>query len=117
MGVVSPQEADFVIGHGKESGVGDGNAVGIAGEVGQDLRRAGKRSLGIDDPVGLSCGAQQSGKQRGGLQRSQLAGQSKFVLVKGLFQTRQEFSPEDHTEYFDGQKELRSAGNPSLMIG
>ena len=33
MGVVSPQEADFVIGHGKESGVGDGNAVGIAREV------------------------------------------------------------------------------------
>ena len=117
MGVVSPQEADFVIGHGKESGVGDGNAVGIAREVGQDLGRAGKGWLGINDPVGLGCRAQQSGKRRGGLQRSQLAGQSKFVLVKGLLQTRQEFSSEDHTEYFDGQKELRSAGNAALMIG
>ena len=67
MSVVSPQKADFVLGHGKESGVGDGNAVGIAREVGQDLRRAGKRSLGIDDPVGLGCCAQQSGKRRGGL--------------------------------------------------
>ena len=69
MSVVAPQEADFVIGHGKESGVGDGNAVGIAREVGQDLRRAGKRSLGIDDPVGLGGGAKQSGKCRRGLQR------------------------------------------------
>ena len=117
MSVVSPQKADFVLGHGKESGVGDGNAVGIAREVGQDLGRAGKGSLGINDPVGLGCRAQQSGKRRGGLQRSQLAGQSKFVLVKGLLQTRQEFSSEDHTEYFDGQKELRSAGNAALMIG
>ena len=72
MSVVSPQEADFVIGHGKESGVGDGNAVRIAGEVGQDLRRAGKRSLGIDDPL------------------------------------------KDHAEYIDGEKELVSAGNPSI---
>jgi len=39
------------------------------------------------------------------------------MLVKGLLQTRQEFSSEDHTEYFDGQKELRSAGNAALMIG
>jgi hypothetical protein len=30
MGVVSPQEADFVLRHGNESRVGDGNAVGIA---------------------------------------------------------------------------------------
>lgn len=29
-GVVSPTEADFAIGHGNESGVGDGDAVGVA---------------------------------------------------------------------------------------
>ena len=62
MGVVSPQEADFVIGHGKESGVGDGNAVGIAREVGQDLGRAGKGSLGINDLVGLGCVGQPGGQ-------------------------------------------------------
>jgi hypothetical protein len=32
MGVVSPEKADFATGHRKESGVGDGNAVGIARE-------------------------------------------------------------------------------------
>jgi len=116
MGVVSPQEADFVIGHRKESRVGDGNAVGIAREVGQDLRRAGKRSLGIDDPVGLGCGAQQSGKQRGGWQRGQLAGESKRVFLKGALQSGEELPAKDDPEYFDGEKELVSAGNPSLMI-
>ena len=38
MGVVSPLEADFANGHRNASGVGDGNAVGIARKVGQDLR-------------------------------------------------------------------------------
>ena len=70
--VVSPQEADFVLRHRNESGVGDRNAVRIAREVGQDLRRAGKRSVGIDDPL------------------------------------------KDHAEYIDGEKELVSAGNPSI---
>ena len=69
-------EADFVIRHRNESGVGDGNAVCIAREVGQDLRWTGEGSLGIDDPVGLGCGAQPNGKRRRGLQRGQLAGES-----------------------------------------
>jgi len=89
----------------------------VAREIGEDLRWPSKGSLRINDPIGLGCRAQQSGKRRRGLQRSQLAGESKFVLVKGLLQTLQEFSPEDHTEYFDRQEELRSAGNPALMIG
>jgi len=39
------------------------------------------------------------------------------VLLKGSLQTVQELSSEHHTEYFDGQKELTSAGNPTAMIG
>ena len=89
----------------------------VAREIGEDLRWPSKGSLRINDPIGLGCRAQQSGKRRRGLQRSQLAGESKFVLVKGLLQTLQEFSPEDHTVYLVRQEELRSAGNPALMIG
>jgi len=63
MGIVSPVEADSAVAHGNQAGVGDGNTVGIAREISQDLRRAGKGALSIDDPFGLGCRAQQSGKR------------------------------------------------------
>jgi len=57
MGVVSPSEGNPTVGHGHESRVSDGNAVSIAGEIGQDLRGPGKGSLGIDNPVAMRGGA------------------------------------------------------------
>jgi len=65
MGVVSPTKADSAVGYGNEAGVGDGNAVGIAGKIGQDLSGSGKGTLGIDHPVAVGSGVQQSGKQLG----------------------------------------------------
>ena len=63
VGVVSPTKGDPTVGHGNEARVGDGDAVGIAREIGQDLRGSGKGSLGIHDPVAMGSGVQQSGKQ------------------------------------------------------
>jgi hypothetical protein len=117
MGVVSPTEGDLAVGHGQKPGVGDGDAVGIAGKVGEDLGGSGKGSLGIDDPVRFGSSAQESGKGGRGLERSELAGESELVFFKGSFEASQELSPEDPTENVDRQKELRSAGNPSAMIG
>jgi len=46
-----------------------------------------------------------------------LAGESELVFCKSSFEASQELSPEDWTENLDGQKELRTAANPSAMIG
>jgi hypothetical protein len=115
-GIIPPTEGDFAFGHGQEPGVGDGDAVGIAGKVGEDLGGSGKRSLGIDDPVRLGGRAEESSKGCRGLERSELAGESELVFFKGSFEASQELSPEDRSENFDRQKELRSAGNPPAMI-
>jgi hypothetical protein len=50
------------------------------------------------------------------LERSELAGESELVFCKGSFESSQELSSEDQTEYFDRQKELCTAPNPSTMI-
>jgi hypothetical protein len=80
MGVVSPSEGNPTVGHGQESRVRDGNAVSIAREIGQDLRWPGKGSLGINDPVAMVGGAQQSGELCWGLKRSELTGESKLMF-------------------------------------
>jgi hypothetical protein len=58
MGSVSPSEGNPTVGHGHESRVGDGNAMSIAREIGQDLRGPGEGApLGIDDPDAMGGGA------------------------------------------------------------
>jgi hypothetical protein len=45
-----------------------------------------------------------------------LTGKGKLVLLKSSFQSLEKLSAKDNTEYFDGQKKLVSARNPSPMI-
>ena len=73
-------EGNPTVGHGQESRVRDGNAVSVAREKGQDLRGPGKGSLGINNPVAMGGGAQQSGELCWGLKRSELTGESKLVF-------------------------------------
>ena len=58
LGVVAPTKGDLTIGHGHEARVGNGDAVSITREIGEDLGRSGTRSLGIDDPSTVGSGAQ-----------------------------------------------------------
>lgn len=50
--IIPPAEAHAAIGEADKPAVGDGNAVGVAAEIGEDLRRAAEGTLGIHDPVG-----------------------------------------------------------------
>ncbi len=46
-----------------------------------------------------------------------MTGESKLVFFKSLFESVEKLSTKDNTEYFDGQKELVSTGNPTPLIG
>ena len=45
-----------------------------------------------------------------------MTGKSKLVFFKSSLESVEKLSAKDNAEYFDGQKELVSAGNPSSMI-
>jgi hypothetical protein len=45
-----------------------------------------------------------------------LSGEGELVLVESSFERIEELPTKDHTEYFDRQKELVSAANPSPLI-
>ena len=48
---VAVGEADPAVTHVEEPVVRDGDAMGIAADIVQDVRRAGKGRLGVDDPL------------------------------------------------------------------
>jgi hypothetical protein len=52
--VVLPLERDAAFIAGDEPAVGDGDPVGVAGEISQHGLRAGERTLGVDHPLGLA---------------------------------------------------------------
>jgi len=51
--VILPVEAHLAIVHGHQAVVGDGNAMGVAPDIVENLFRSGERPLGIDDPIGV----------------------------------------------------------------
>jgi hypothetical protein len=51
MGTIPPAERDVAVVDGIEAVVGDGDAVGVATEVAEDLVGAGERRLAVDHPL------------------------------------------------------------------
>lgn len=54
MSIVSPAEGDAIVREGHEPMVGDGHAMGIAGQIVENMVDAAEGWLGVDDPVLLA---------------------------------------------------------------
>jgi len=51
MAIAFPAKGDFIVVDFDEAAFGNGDAVGVAPEIGQNLLWAAERRLGINDPV------------------------------------------------------------------
>jgi hypothetical protein len=60
VGIILPAEGDLVVLESDEPMVGDGDAMGIAAEIAEDMMGAAKRGFGIDHPFPAVQGAQES---------------------------------------------------------
>ena len=61
VGIVSPAEGDAIVLEGHEAMVGDGDAMGVAGQVVENVFGAAEGWLGVDDPVLLAELPEESG--------------------------------------------------------
>ncbi|BCH12571.1 hypothetical protein MesoLj131c_68290 (plasmid) [Mesorhizobium sp. 131-3-5] len=59
--IVLPAEADLSVVQAHEAAVGDGDAMGVAAQIGEDLFGTAERGLGVDDP----CDRLSPGKENG----------------------------------------------------
>jgi hypothetical protein len=60
VGIILPAEGNLVVLESDEAMVGDGDAMGIAAEIAEDMMGATKRGFGIDDPFLAMQGTQES---------------------------------------------------------
>ena len=91
----------------EQAAVGDADAMGVAGEVGQHRVRPGERTFGIDHPVFGGGLLQQHFKPAGGGQRLKLAVKLQFAFGVKLAQAVPEFAAIDFGQRPDGKEPVR----------
>jgi hypothetical protein len=102
--VVAPSQSDDAVVEPEQAIVGEGDAVGVAGEVIEDVARAAEGLLGVDDPVVFAEIV------------SEARGESWIVarrVVKGI----EEFAAEDAGEGTNGEEIAARAADPASPGG
>ena len=99
-----------------DAAVGDGDAMGVAPEIGEYLRRSAKRLLGVNDPIDALRGGQTGGERRGIGQMREIAEEAEGLRVEGGSQAFEEQATEQAGERLDGEKEVRPPGDPARPI-
>ena len=67
----------------QDAAVGDGDAMGVAAEIGENLRRSAEGLLGVDDPIEATHRGQMCGERDGIGQIGEIAEESETVRVEG----------------------------------
>ena len=82
MGIILPAESDLVMFESHEAVVGDGHAMGVAGEIAEHMMRTAEGGLGVDDPVLTEQWAQEGAKGLLVGERTKATGEGKLVLLE-----------------------------------
>src|SRR3981189_2342300 len=117
--VILPAEPDLAVVHGQQPVVGDGDTVGVASYIVEDLGWPGERPLRVDHPLGVPNWRQMA-RERGRFMKGAVRGEElQLTGGEGLFQIVQEQASKHPREHCDRQEEPRPAAiqlSPSRAI-
>ena len=118
LAVVLPGEADPAVVEADQAAVGDGDAMGVAAEIAENLLRSGEGRLGVDHPVDGSQGIEAGSKGAGLGQAGESAGEAKFAVGSGTPRRWCRNSVRNVSERTrTGRKNPRRAGDPACLVG
>ena len=83
--IIPPAERNLVTLEGHKTVVGDGDAMGVAGEITQHMMGTAEGGLGVDDPVLTKQGAQEGAKGLFVGQRLKSSSEGELVLLESAF--------------------------------
>ena len=114
--IVLPGEPDMVVVAGLDAAVGDGDAMGVAAEIGEHLRGSAEGLLGVDDPIEATHGGQMRGERGGIGQLGEIAEELEALRVEGGLHAFEEQAAEQPRQRLDRQKEVRAPRDPSGAV-
>jgi hypothetical protein len=117
VGIIFPAESNLVMFESHEAVVGDGYAMGVAGEIAEHMMGTAERWLGVDDPVLTEQGTQEGAEGFLVGQGLKSSSEGELVLLESSLQAGDELAAEDTTEYVDGQEEGVAGMDPPGTVG
>ena len=115
--VIAPAEGYAGLVRADQATVGDGDPVGVAAKVGEDMFGRTERRLRIDDPALASQQPDRGCEGTGVSQPVERAGEAQPSGRMGHLKPIEEQPPEQARENMDRQEEGRSAAEPSSIRG
>jgi hypothetical protein len=85
VGIILPTESNLVLLESHEAMVGDGYAMGIAGEIAEHMMGTAEGGLGVDDPVLPEQGAQEGAEGLFFGQGLKSSGEGELALLESAF--------------------------------
>src|SRR3981189_1867728 len=116
LAVVLPGEADLAVKERDQPTVGDGDAMGIAAEIGQHLFGATEWRLGIDDPFDASELVEPGGEGRGLGKTGEVAEEADLASIECILQILQEQPTKQAREHAYRQEEVGAASDPARAV-
>ena len=80
--IILPAEGDLVVVESDQAVVGDGHAMGVAGEIAEYMMGTAEGGLGVDDPVLTEQGAQEGAEGLFVGQGLKSSGEGELVLLE-----------------------------------
>jgi len=82
VGIIFPAESNLIVLESYEAVVGDGHAMGVAGEIAEHMMRTTEGWLGIDDPVLAEEGTQEGAESLLVFERLESSSEGELVLLE-----------------------------------
>ena len=117
VGTTLRAESNLVMLESHEAMVGDGYAMGIAGEIAEYMVGTAEGRLGLDDPVLTEQGAQEGAEGLFVFQRLENSGQGELVFARTVVSSRPRTCRGRCDEDVDGQEEGIAGMDPAGSVG
>ena len=82
VGIILPAESNLIMLESHEAVVGDGHAMGVAGEIAEHMMRTAEGGLGVDHPVLTEQGTQERAEGLLVGERLKGSGEGELVLLE-----------------------------------
>ena len=116
VGVVAPAKADVSVGEVDQTVVGEGDAMGVATEIGEHMLGSGKRGLAVDDPRRLAQFGKPRSEGRWLSEGGQAVGEMSFTPIERPLQAGEIAPAEDLSQGADGKEERGPGWNPACAV-
>ncbi len=116
VGGVAPAEGDLAVRQCDQAMVGDGDAVGIAAEILQDVIGSAEGWFGVDDPIFAEQRTQPGSEELGMGEGCEFSGKGQLTVLEGRLQAGDELATKHAPQYGDGKEEAWVGSNPAGVI-